>query len=105
MALDTRGQLYDGTPLATPADLRQALLRMPEALLRNFTTNLLAYSLGRRVESQDMPAVRAIVREAAEQDGRMSAFILGVVQSEQFQRATAEVTTAATDDQATGGGR
>jgi hypothetical protein len=83
--VDTRGQLYDGTALTNPAELRAALLSRPEPLIRNFTTNLLAYALGRRIEWYDMPTVRAIARDAAEQDHRMSAFILGVVNSTPFR--------------------
>src|SRR5690606_949318 len=60
--LDTQGQLYDGTPISSPAELRAALLRRPEPIIRNFTANLMAYALGRRVEYYDMPAVRAVVR-------------------------------------------
>ena len=89
MPLDTRGELYDGTPLNSPADLRRALLKRPEALIRNFTTNLMAYGLGRRVEYYDMPTVRAIAREAAANDNRISSFILGVVQSAAFQMSRA----------------
>ena len=92
MPLDTRGEMYDGTPLQSPADLRQALLARPDALLQNFTTNLLAYALGRRVEYYDMPTVRAIVREAAAEDYRMSAFILGVANSAPFQMSMVEAT-------------
>ncbi len=91
--LDTRGELYDGTPIAGPADLRRALLNRPIPLIRTFTENLLAYAMGRRVEYFDQPTVRAITR-AAETDGyRMSAFILGVVKSDAFrmQRASAVV--------------
>ena len=87
--LDTRGELYDGTPIAGPADLRRALLNRPIPLIRTFTENLLAYALGRRVEHFDQPTVRAIAR-AAEADGyRMSAFILGVVKSDAFRMQSA----------------
>jgi hypothetical protein len=83
--LDTRGELYDGTPIAGPEDLRQALLARPIPLVRTFTENLFAYALGRRVEYFDQPTVRAVTR-AAEADGyRMSAFILGVVKSDAFR--------------------
>ena len=83
--LDTRGELYDGTPITGPADLRRALLNRPIPLIRTFTENLFAYALGRRVEHFDQPTVRAIAR-AAEADGyRMSAFILGVVKSDAFR--------------------
>ncbi len=90
MPLDTRGELYDGTPVASPADLREALSKRPEAFLRNFTANLLAYALGRRVEYYDMPAVRTIARDAAANGNRMSSFILGVVKSPAFQMSRAE---------------
>ncbi len=90
--LDTRGQLYDGTPIANPAELRQALLKRPESLIRNFTANLLAYGLGRRLEPYDMPTVRAIARDAAANGNRMSAFILGVVHSAPFQMKRAAAT-------------
>jgi hypothetical protein len=85
MALDTRGQLYDGTPLATPSDLSEALLKMPIPFVRAFTANLMAYALGRRVEYYDQPTVRAISREAEANDYRMSSFIMSVVTSDQFQ--------------------
>jgi len=92
--LDTRGSLYDGTPVTSLADLQAALLKRPEALIRNFTANLLAYGLGRRVEYYDMPTVRAIVRDAAEYDYRMSRFILGVVKSPAFRMSRAESSVA-----------
>ena len=89
--LDTRGELYDGTPIAGPAGLRRALLNRPIPLIRTFTENLLAYALGRRVEHFDQPMVRKIV-QVAEADGyRMATFILGIVKSDAFrmQRASA----------------
>jgi hypothetical protein len=83
--LDTRGELYDGTPVETPEQLRKALLRRPEPLLRTFTQNLMAYALGRRVEHFDQPTVRRIVREAEADGYRVSAFVIGVVESDAFQ--------------------
>jgi hypothetical protein len=85
MALDTRGELYDGTPVTNPEDLRQALLARPIPLIRTFTENLMAYALGRRIEYYDKPTVRAITAAAAAQDNRVSAFVLGIVQSDAFQ--------------------
>jgi hypothetical protein len=94
MPLDTKGELYDGTAVASPTDLRRALLKRPIPLLRTFTENLLAFGLGRRVEAFDMPTVRALVRQAEAQDHRISAYILGVVNSPAFrmQRLNAETT-------------
>ena len=99
--LDTRGELYDGTAIAGPADLRRALLNRPIPLIRTFTENLFAYALGRRVEHFDQPTVRAIAR-AAEEDGyRMSTFVLGIVKSDAFrmQRANAVTEQDAEDQQ------
>jgi hypothetical protein len=83
--LDTRGEFYDGTRVESPQDLRDALLRRPAPLLRTFTENLMAYALGRRIEHYDKATVRAIVAEAAENDYRMSSFIMGVVNSDPFR--------------------
>jgi hypothetical protein len=93
--VDTSGELYDGTPLESPEDLRRALLNHSTSLLRTFTENLMAYALGRRVEYYDMPAVRKVVRDAKAEDYRMSSFVLGVVRSPAFRMkaaATAEET-------------
>ena len=51
----------------------------------------MTYALGRRVEYADMPAVRAIVRDAAKNDNRMSSFVLGVVNSAAFRMAKRRV--------------
>lgn len=85
--VETRGELYDGTPIEGPADLRTALLSRPEALVRTFTENLMAYALGRRVEYYDMPTVRQITRRAKSEDYRITAFLEGVIHSPAFQMA------------------
>ena len=87
--VDPESELYDGTPLASPEDLRNALLSRPEVFYRVFTENLMAYALGRRLEYYDMPTVRAIVREAGEDGFKLSAFILGVAKSAAFTSAKA----------------
>jgi hypothetical protein len=95
MPLDTQGEFYDGTPMTSPEDLRQALLQRPIPLVRNFTENLMAYALGRRVEYYDKPTIRAISARAEIDDYRMSSFILGVVNSGAFQMRRAETTAEA----------
>ena len=85
MPLDTRGEMWDGTPVTNPRDLREALLARPIPLVRTFTENLLAYALGRRVEYYDMPTIRRIAREAEASNYRLSSFIVGVVNSPAFQ--------------------
>jgi len=95
--IDAAGELYDGTRLNGPVDLRNALMKRPEAFLRTFTTNLMAYALGRRIEYYDMPTVRQIVRAAGADDNRISAMILGVVNSPAFRMSRAENVAASTN--------
>jgi hypothetical protein len=82
--VNASGKLVDGTPLDGPASLRQALLGRRDAFVRNTTEKLLTYALGRRVESFDMPAVRAIVANAGP-DYRFSALVAGIVKSVPFR--------------------
>ena len=88
--VDVVGDLYDGTKINGPDGLRDALLRHQDMVLRSFAENLLTYAIGRRVEYADMPTVRAIVRDAAKSNNKMSAFILGVVNSQAFRMAKVE---------------
>ena len=88
--VDAAGVMYDGTKLDGPAALRDALLKHQDVFLQTFTENLMTYALGRRVEYYDMPAVRAIIRQAAKTDLHFSSFVLGIVNSAAFQRRAAE---------------
>jgi hypothetical protein len=88
--IDPTGQLVDGTKLDGPVSLRRALTGHSDAFIRTFTEKLLTYSLGRGIEYYDMPAVRAIDREAAGRNNRFSAFVLGIVKSVPFQTRRAE---------------
>ncbi len=97
--LDTRGDFYDGTPVTNPSELSDVLLKRPLPLMRNFTENLMAYALGRRVEFFDQPSVRAVVNDAASGGYRMSSLILGEVKSDAFQmKAGAAVPDPVTAD-------
>ena len=61
--VDSNGTLYDGTQMAGPAGLREALLKHSDTLIRNFTENLMSYALGRRVEyTTSRPCARSSVR-------------------------------------------
>ena len=87
MAIDPAADLYDGRRMDGAAGLRDALIAHQDMVLRNFTQQLLTYALGRRLSYKDMPAVRAIVRRAAEDNNRFSAFVTGVVTSAAFRSA------------------
>jgi hypothetical protein len=94
--LDTRSTFYDGTPIETPAELSSVLLKRPVPLVRQFTENLLAYALGRRIEYRDQPTVRAIAAQAEQNGYRMSSFLRGVVSSDAFREKEAEPATEPT---------
>ena len=83
--IDASGTMVDGTPVNGPASLRAALMARSDVFIRNLTQKLLTYGLGRGVEYYDMPAVRAIDRDAARENNRFSAIILGIVKSVPFQ--------------------
>jgi len=83
--IDATGQLANGTPLHGPDDLRKAMTAEPEVFVQTFTENLMTFALGRPVQYFDMPTVRAIVRDAGKQDYRLSAIVLGIVNSPAFQ--------------------
>jgi hypothetical protein len=88
-ALDTRGDFYDGTTIASPAELQRALLKRPTPIVRAFTQNLMAYAIGRRVEYFDQPAIRRIEAAARSRDYKINEFIVGVVKSDPFRRRLA----------------
>jgi cytochrome c551/c552 len=83
--VNAAGTLVDGTRLDGPGSLRRAILDRREAFVATAAEKLLTYALGRRIEHFDMPAVRAIARDAARADHRFSALVTGIVKSTPFQ--------------------
>jgi Protein of unknown function (DUF1592)/Protein of unknown function (DUF1588)/Protein of unknown function (DUF1585)/Protein of unknown function (DUF1595) len=83
--IDASGQLADGSKIDGVIGLRNAIVARPEVFASTFTEKLLTYALGRGLDYRDMPTVRAIVRNAARDNYRFSAFITGVVHSVPFR--------------------
>lgn len=83
-AIDSSGELADGTAVHGPADLREALLARPEQFVQTLTEKLMIFGLSRSLEYYDMPTVRAIVRAAAADDYRFSALLTAIVSSDAF---------------------
>jgi mono/diheme cytochrome c family protein len=92
--VDAAGQLVDGTQVEGVIALRQALLRDPEVFVGTVTEKLLTFALGRGLTAADMPAVRAIVRDARRDDYRFSAIVLGIVRSVPFRMRITQATQA-----------
>ena len=95
--VDSVGDLYDGTKMSGPAGLREGMLKHSDIFLETFTENLMTYALGRRVEYSDMPAIRAILRDAGKNNNRLSSFVLGVVNSSAFRMARPDNHSLTTD--------
>jgi hypothetical protein len=84
-ALDTSDVLPDGTRIDGIAGLRQALLARPEVFVQTLSEKLLVYALGRGLTPEDMPVVRAIVRDSRNQNYRFSALVMSIVSSVPFE--------------------
>jgi mono/diheme cytochrome c family protein len=97
MPIDPSGTLYDGMQMSGPEGLRAALLKHQDAFLLSFTEHLLTYALGRRIDANDMWAVRRIIRDAEKKNLKISAFVQGVATSPLFTmgRVTDQSTTVA----------
>jgi hypothetical protein len=83
--VDSIGTTTAGVKIEGLKGLRALLLEQPDRFPKTVTEKLMAYALGRRLEYYDQPAVRKIVHDAAAQDYRWSAIVLGIVQSPAFQ--------------------
>ena len=94
-AIDARGVLPDGSAFSGPVELRALLLARRQQLARSMTEKLLAYALGRGLETYDRPTVTRIVA-AAEADGwKVSRIILEVATSYPFRFARDRAPTPA----------
>jgi mono/diheme cytochrome c family protein len=89
-AIDATGSLPDGTKFDGVVGLRRALLKNENLIVTTLTEKLLTYALGRGLEYYDVPAVRRIVREAANDKHRFASLALGVVKSLPFQMRRAQ---------------
>jgi mono/diheme cytochrome c family protein len=89
LPIDASGLLADGTKVDGVVALRNALVARSDIFVQTLTEKLMIYALGRGLQAYDMPAVRDIVRQAAKQDYRFSALIMGVVTATPFQMRTA----------------
>jgi hypothetical protein len=84
--IDTSGKLPGGAQFQGPAGLKKLLLaNYRDQFVGTVTEKLLTYALGRGLEYYDKPAVRSIMQQAAGDNYRMSALIIGIVRSTPFQ--------------------
>jgi hypothetical protein len=95
--IDPTGVTNDGTVLSGLESLREFTVTNGDVFAQSVTEKLLTYAIGRGLEYQDMPLVRSITHEAAENDYRFSALLMGVIRSPAFTKnvKTADTQTTA----------
>ena len=84
--IDATGDLPDGRKFTGPKELRAILLERSDDFRGCFAERLLTYSLGRGLEYFDECAVRKIVDRGRAEGDRMSAYVLGIVNSTAFRQ-------------------
>jgi hypothetical protein len=100
-AIDASGSFVDGNAWADAVQFKQQLTQYQDSFLNNVTEVLLSYALGRTRHASDgtstpgrflhageMPAVRAVLRDAAANNYTWSSLIAGIVKSQPFQTKT-----------------
>ena len=88
LAASASAQLFDNTMVDGPMALQQWVKGYSGQFVRVSIEKLMTYALGRGLDYQDMPLVRAIARDVGQQDNRFSALVLAVVRSAPFQMNT-----------------
>jgi cytochrome c553 len=86
LPIDSAATMPDGTHLTGPADLHKALAARSDQFAQIITEKLMTYAVGRHVDHNDMPTVRRIVRESAQQHYTFESIVMGVVNSDAFRR-------------------
>jgi hypothetical protein len=83
--VDNRGEMPDGAIVEGPQGLKAALLERKDQFVRNLTSKLLGYALGRGLTAQDSCAVDHIVADLKDNDYRAQKLIEGIILSVPFQ--------------------
>jgi hypothetical protein len=84
--IDARAQLPDGRSFNGPRELKAILRGNSDAFARCLAEKLLTYAIGRGVEPYDRPAIDGIVTAANGGGYKFSTFVLGIVDSDPFQK-------------------
>ncbi len=87
--------LFDGTEIDSPAALRNWMMDRPEIFVGTTIEKMMQFALARPLEWFDMPHVRTIIRDTAQDDYKFSSIVLGIVESVPFQMRINEGSTEA----------
>jgi hypothetical protein len=83
--IDARGQLPDGKSFEGPQELKAVLLEKKDLFIRNLTSKVLGYALGRGLTLEDACTVNNIVAEVEKNDYSAHSLINAVVLSMPFR--------------------
>jgi hypothetical protein len=89
-SINAAGTLPDGRSFTGPQGLKSILITQPDAFTETLTRKMLIYALGRGLETSDDAAVKEIIKKVTANNYRISSLILGIVNSEPFQRRRGE---------------
>ncbi len=88
--IDASTVMPNGVAINGVAELRAQLVDRPETFVSAVTERLMMYAINRKLEYFDMPQVRAIVRTAGKENYKLSAIVIGIVNSDAFRGQEAE---------------
>jgi hypothetical protein len=83
--VDTRGELPDGTKFEGPDELKAMLLSRKDVFIRNLTSKLLGYALGRGLRLEDSCTVDQIVARLKADDYKAQTLVMEIVLSTPFR--------------------
>ncbi len=93
--IDASSELWDGTRVKGPSELRQRLLHYSPQFVRMITERMMTFALGRGVEYYDLPVIRSIVRDSEKNNYRFSTIVMGIIKSAPFQTRVKAAESAA----------
>lgn len=88
--IDASTVLTSGKKMNGPIELRQHLLSRTDQLPTTITKRLMMYALNREIEYFDMPQVRKVVSDAANDNYTFASIIAGIVNSDGFRMQGSE---------------
>ncbi|MCZ2146808.1 MAG: DUF1592 domain-containing protein [Bryobacterales bacterium] len=83
--VDAKGELPDGTRFEGPEQLKAVLMQKKDLFLRNLTSKLLGYALGRGLTLQDSCTVEQIVKQLEKDEYRAQTLVNEIVLSVPFR--------------------
>jgi hypothetical protein len=88
--IDAGTVLPNGVAINGAMELRSQLVGRPAMFVSAVTERLMMYAINRELEHFDMPQVRSIVRAAGKENYKLSAIVLGIVNSDAFRKQAPE---------------